>query len=52
VSREKVGRAVDNGGVSGFGAAQTLRRASLTLTEKDYSDLVLSIFVGDDFQKG
>ena len=47
----KLGRGVDNGGVDGFGAAQALRRATPKLAEKRYSALVLSIFVGDDFNR-
>jgi hypothetical protein len=38
-------RAVDNGGVFGYGAAQALRRALLKLNEKKYEHLVLSILV-------
>jgi hypothetical protein len=50
----KLGRGVDNGGVMGYGAAQALRRASLKLTEKNYSALVLSVTVGSydsDFER-
>ena len=47
----KLGRGVDNGGMFGYGAAQALRRASLKLAEKNYSALVLSIFLGDDFRR-
>jgi len=41
----KLGRGVDNGGVSGYGTAQALRRASLKLAEKSYTTLVLSTLV-------
>src|SRR6516225_6723235 len=42
----KLGRGVDNGGVSGYGTAQALRRASLKLAEKSYTTVVLSTLVG------
>jgi len=48
----KLGRDVDNGGVSGYGTAQALRRASLKLAEKSYTTLVLSTLIDprdDDF---
>jgi hypothetical protein len=41
----KLGRGVDNGGVTGYGTAQALRRASLKLAEKSYTTLVLSTLV-------
>jgi len=41
----KLRRGVDNGGVSGYGTAQALRRASLKLAEKSYTTLVLSTLV-------
>jgi hypothetical protein len=41
----KLGRGVDNGGMFGYGVAQSLKRASLSLTKKRYTDLVLSIFL-------
>src|SRR5262249_51171910 len=41
----RLGRGVDNGGVSGYGTAQALRRASLKLAEKSYTTLVLSTLV-------
>jgi hypothetical protein len=41
----KLARGVDNGGVSGYGTAQALRRASLKLAEKSYTTLVLSAFI-------
>jgi hypothetical protein len=41
----KLGRGVDNGGVSGYGTAQALRRASLKLAEKSYTTIVLSTLV-------
>src|SRR5262249_18379855 len=47
----KLGRGVDNGGVFGYGAAQALRRASLKLAERNYSHLVFSLLVGDDFKR-
>ena len=50
----KLGRGVDNGGVSGYGTAQALRRASLKLAEKTYTTLVLSTFVNPhdgDFER-
>jgi hypothetical protein len=46
----KLGRGVDNGGVFGYGAAQALKRASLKLAEKNYTDLILSIYFGAAFQ--
>jgi hypothetical protein len=46
----KLGRGVDNGGMSGYGAAQALRRASLKLAEKNYTDLILSIYPEAAFQ--
>jgi len=42
----KLGRGVDNGGVTGYGTAQALRRASLKLAEKSYTTVVLSTLVG------
>ena len=42
----KLGRGVDNGGVTGYGTAQALRRASLKLAEKTYTTLVVSTLVG------
>ena len=50
----KLGRGVDNGGVSGYGTAQALRRASLKLAEKTYTTLVLSTLVNahdSDFER-
>jgi hypothetical protein len=47
----KLGRGVDNGGVYNYGTAQALRRASLKLAEKNYTDLVLSTLVGSDFER-
>src|SRR5215467_3487610 len=47
----KLGRGVDNGGMFGYGAAQALRRASLKIAEKNYAALVLSILIGEDFQR-
>jgi hypothetical protein len=41
----KLGRGVDNGGVDGYGTAQALRRASLTLAKKSYTTIVLSTLV-------
>jgi len=46
----KLGQGVDNGGMFGYGAAQALKRASLKLAEKNYTDLILSIFFGTAFQ--
>jgi hypothetical protein len=46
----KLGRGVDNGGMFGYGAAQALKRASLKSAEKNYTDLILSIFFGTAFQ--
>jgi hypothetical protein len=46
----KLGRGVDNGGVSGYGAAQALRRASLRLAKKKYTDLIFSIYPEAAFQ--
>jgi hypothetical protein len=43
----KLGRGVDNGGMFGYGVAQALKRASLKLAAKNYTDLVLSIFLAD-----
>jgi hypothetical protein len=37
--------------VFGYGAAQALRRASPKLAGRDYSHLVFSILVGDDFKR-
>ena len=48
---KKLNRGVDNGGVFGYGAAQALKRASLKLSEKNYSSLVLSVVVGSDFER-
>jgi len=42
----KLGRGVDNGGMTGYGTAQALRRASLKLAEKSYTTLVVSTLVG------
>ena len=50
----KLGRGVDNGGLSGYGTAQALRRASLKLAEKTYTTLVLSTLVNPrdgDFER-
>jgi len=47
----KLNRGVDNGGVSGYGAAQSLLRASIGLGKKNYSHLVFSVLVGDDFNR-
>ena len=47
----KRNRGVDNGGVGGYGAAQSLLRASLILSKKSYSYLVFSVLVGDDFER-
>ena len=50
----KLGRGVDNGGVTGYGTAQALRRASLKLAEKSYTTLVLSTLVNPhdgDFER-
>lgn len=44
-------RRVDNGGVTGYGAAQALRRATVEMGERRYADIVLSIVVGDDFAR-
>src|SRR6516164_9824525 len=46
----KLGRGVDNGGMFGYGVAQALKRASLKLAEKNYTDLILSIFFGTAFR--
>jgi hypothetical protein len=46
----KLGRRVDNGGMTGYGAAQALRRASSKLAEKNYTDLILSIYPEAAFQ--
>ncbi len=40
---------VDNGGVTGYGAAQAFKRATLLLSGKDYASVVLAVVVGDDF---
>jgi hypothetical protein len=42
----KLGQGVDNGGVTGYGTAQALRRASLKLAEKSYTTILLSTLVG------
>src|SRR5262249_36309535 len=39
----KLNRGVDNGGVMGFGAAQSLLRALLKLGKKNYSSFVFSV---------
>ena len=46
----KLGQGVDNGGMFGYGTAQALKRASLKSAEKNYTDLILSIFFGTAFQ--
>jgi hypothetical protein len=47
----KLNRGVDNGGVFGYGAAQSLLRASIELGKKNYSSLVFSVLVGTDFKR-
>src|SRR5262249_14017384 len=47
----KLSRGVDNGGGLGYGAAQSLLRASLKLDKKNYSYLVFSVLVGVDFAR-
>jgi len=47
----KLERKVDNGGVFGFGAAQSFKRATLELQERDYNTLVVSILVGGDLER-
>src|SRR5215510_9891704 len=47
----KLNRGVDNGGVFAYGAAQSLLRASLKLDQKNYSYLVFSVLVDDDFKR-
>src|SRR5262249_53694140 len=47
----KLNRGVDNGGVNGYGAAQSLLRASLELGKRNYSYLVFSVLVGEDFER-
>src|SRR5262249_17076853 len=47
----KLSRGVDNGGVCGEGAAQSLLRALLKLDKKNYSYLVFSVLVGVDFAR-
>ena len=42
---------VDNGGVFGYGSAQALKRASMKLMKKQYSTVILSVLVGQDFQR-
>ncbi|WP_417908596.1 SGNH/GDSL hydrolase family protein [Candidatus Electronema sp. PJ] len=44
-------RGVDNYGISGYGAAQSLKRASLKIKQKNYSAIIFSILVGDDFSR-
>ena len=48
---EKLGMRVDNAGVYGYGAAQSLRRAKIILQDKKYYSIILSIVVGDDFYR-
>lgn len=47
----KLGVRVDNGGVSGYGAALSLRRAESLLKQKNYDQVVLSVLVGADFSR-
>jgi hypothetical protein len=47
----KLNRGIDNGGVSSYGAAQSLLRASIELSKKNYSYLVFSVLVGHDFKR-
>ena len=47
----KLGRGVDNAGVFGYGAAQSLKRATLILSKRKYSTLILSVLVGADFER-
>ena len=47
----KLSKRVDNGGVAGYGAAQALKRALLKLEKKNYSTLVFSVVVGEDFAR-
>ena len=47
----KLETGVDNGGVTGYGAAQALKRAKMLLDRKDYSSVVLAVVVGDDFSR-
>jgi hypothetical protein len=47
----RLDQGVDNGGVFGYGAAQSLRRAILKLEDKTYTTLILSILVGHDFKR-
>lgn len=44
-------RRVDNGGVFGYGAAQSLRRAILESKKNHYSTIILSVLIADDFKR-
>jgi hypothetical protein len=48
---KKLGMRVDNAGVYGYGAAQSLRRAQIILQDKEYYSVILSIVVRDDFYR-
>lgn len=49
--QDRLQRRVDNGGVTGYGGAQSLRRAMVELEKREYTDVVLSVVVGDDFSR-
>jgi hypothetical protein len=42
---------VDNGGVFGYGAAQSLRRAILETKKNHYTTVILSVLIDDDFKR-
>lgn len=44
-------RRVDNGGVTGYGGAQSLRRAMVEIANREYADVILSVVVGHDFSR-
>jgi hypothetical protein len=49
---ERLGRPVDNAGVFGYGAAQSMRRAQLVMERGHaYDTLILSVMVGNDFDR-
>ncbi|MCW5198693.1 hypothetical protein VU06_02970, partial [Desulfobulbus sp. F3] len=47
----KIHHGVDNGGMPGYGAALSLKRAIITIEKKKYSTVILSVLVGDDFMR-
>ncbi|MFD1158724.1 SGNH/GDSL hydrolase family protein [Roseovarius aestuarii] len=47
----KLDQRVDNGGVFGYGAAQSLKRAVIELANRPYNAVVLSVLVGGDLER-